>query len=198
MINPDLLKEYGGVTLNLQKGETIFEENGVPRYFFIVEKGEVKMNNYNEDGKEFIQGIFSQGRSFGEPPLFTNHKYPANAITTEESIILKLKKDRFFQLLKEHSDIHLAITSILAERLFYKASMVSQIASHHPQNSILKLLNYLKFEVYKIEKAFAYEVELTRQQIADLTGLRTETVIKTIKEMEKDGILQIKNRKVYL
>ena len=40
-------------------------------------------------------------------------------------------------------------------------------------------------------------VEITRQQIADLTGLRVETVIRAIKSLEKKGEVTIKDRKVY-
>jgi len=42
-----------------------------------------------------------------------------------------------------------------------------------------------------------YKVELTRQQLADLTGLRVETVIRSIKKLEQKGELLIKDRKVY-
>jgi CRP-like cAMP-binding protein len=40
-------------------------------------------------------------------------------------------------------------------------------------------------------------VQLTRQQIADLTGLRVETVIRTIRRMHEDGILVLKGHKIY-
>jgi hypothetical protein len=46
------------------------------------------MNNYNLDGKEFIQGIFREGQSFGEPPLFADVKYPANAEAILDSEVL--------------------------------------------------------------------------------------------------------------
>jgi CRP-like cAMP-binding protein len=41
-------------------------------------------------------------------------------------------------------------------------------------------------------------VELTRQEIADMTGLRVETVIRTMKAMEEKGMLKIENRKVLI
>jgi len=37
------------------------------------------MNNFNDEGKEFIQSIFKKGDSFAEPSLFINCIYPANA-----------------------------------------------------------------------------------------------------------------------
>lgn len=41
-------------------------------------------------------------------------------------------------------------------------------------------------------------IDLTRQQIADLTGLRVETVIRTLKRLESDSKVQIINSKVVI
>jgi CRP-like cAMP-binding protein len=53
----------------------------------------------------------------------------------------------------------------------------------------------MHFNFTKNEKG--YLINFTRQQIGDLTGLRVETVIRTIKNLEKKGALKIINRKVY-
>ena len=62
---------------------------------------------------------------------------------------------------------------------------------------ILRVLDYLKKHVHKLEGRYAFKVDLTRQQIADLTGLRVETVIRAMKGLEKKGELLIKQRKAF-
>ena len=155
------------------------------------------MNSYNEAGKEFIQGIFSAGRSFGEPPLFGDFNYPASAISIDETTVYVLRKELFHNLLLENPNIHLQFTEVLANRLYYKATMASGHSSNNAEERIIQLIDYLKFHVYKIPVNELYEVELTRQQIGDLTGLRVETVIRVLKKMEKQNEIQIRNRKVY-
>lgn len=198
MLDKELLLKYGAKEQELSKGEFLFREGEHARYYYEVLEGEVIINNYTHGGKEFIQGIFSAGRGFGEPSLFDNDIYPVNAIAAKNSRIIKIYKDKFFQLLKENFSAHLAITKALAERMNYKAIISAEMASNPPEERVITLLNYLKHDIYKIEKPFAYQVELTRQQIADLTGLRVETVIKTIKELERQGELKIENRKVLI
>lgn len=197
MIENSLLVKYGAIEKQYAKDETIFFKNDSPRFYFQVVSGEIKMNSYNEAGKEFIQGIFSAGRSFGEPPLFGNFDYPANAVALEESTLFVLRKELFHTLLLENPQVHLKFTEVLANRLYYKATMASGNLNNNAEDRILKLINYLKFQVYKIPNDELYEVELTRQQIADLTGLRVETVIRSLKKMDKTGDIQIQNRKVY-
>lgn len=197
MIDNSLLTKYGAIEKHYAKDEVVFFKNDVPRFYFQVVSGEVKMNSYNEAGKEFIQGIFSAGRSFGEPPLFGDFDYPANAVALEESTLLVLRKELFHTLLLENPKVHLKFTEVLANRLYYKATMASGNSSNTAEDRVIKLIDYLKFQVYKIPAEDLYEVELTRQQIADLTGLRVETVIRVLKKMDKSGEIRIQNRKVY-
>jgi len=197
MIPETLLLEFGAKKVSYTKGDRLFSEGETALNFYQVSSGEIKMNNYNADGKEFIQGFFTDGQSFGEPPLFANVKYPANAETTSDAQVIQLHKDRFLELLALHPDIHLEITETLAKRLFYKAMMVSEISSQEPEHRILRILDYMKKHVHRIEGKFQFKVDLTRQQIADLTGLRVETVIRAMKGLEKKGELLIKNRKAY-
>ncbi|TXN36950.1 Crp/Fnr family transcriptional regulator [Flagellimonas hymeniacidonis] len=196
MISNDLLKKYGAEKVHLSKKEVLFKVDTLPRYYFQVISGKIKMNNFNEDGKEFIQGIFSEGSSFGEPPLFADLTYPAYAEAVEESTVWRLEKKKFFELLKENSEVHLSITKVLAGRLHYKATMVAEISSESPEHRLLKLIDYFKTHIHKIPDEEPYLVELSRQQMADLTGLRVETVIRAIKSMEKKRILQLQSHKI--
>ena len=141
------------------------------------------MNNYNDDGKEFIQNVFYKGQSFGEPPLFIDVKYPANAIAFSDCKVLKLEKENLFKLLFQYPKIHLNITKSLANRLYYKAIIASEISSQEPEHRVLRFFDYLKKDVAKTEGNFAYKVEYTRQQIADTLGLRVETVIRVVKNL---------------
>lgn len=197
MIAIDLLEKYGALKKSFDKNEIIFEEGNLPTHYYQIISGEIKMSNYNDDGREFIQGIFYKEQSFGEPPLFLNQNYPANAIAVDDSEILLLPKQSFMELLEENPAISLKIIENLAQRLYYKSVMAAEMSTQEPEHRILKLIDtgiaYFNFK--KDENG--YLINFTRQQIGDLTGLRVETVIRTIKTLEKKGVLKIINRKVY-
>lgn len=197
MVLEKFLYEFGAEKLFYEKGEQIFNEGQQALCYYQIVSGEVKMNNFNEDGKEFIQGIFFSGQSFGEPPLFADVKYPAHAEALTEAEVLRLSKDKFLSLLKKYPEEHLKITEALAGRLYYKAIMASELSSQEPEHRILRILDYLKKYVHHLKEPFSFEVNITRQQIADLTGLRVETVIRATKSLEKKGALKIKKRKLY-
>lgn len=197
MVSENLLLDFNAVKVELEKGEALFEAGDTPKYFYQVHSGKIKMCNFNDEGKEFIQGMFSVGESFGEPPLLINEQYPANAIALIDTIVYELPKEAFFKLLYANPEINLQLTISLAQRLFYKSVMASEISSQDAGHRIIKLLDYFKDTVYKVPPGQKYRVDLTRQEIADLTGLRVETVIRAIKELEKQKELTIESRKVY-
>ncbi len=197
MIAIDLLEKYGALKKSFDKNEIIFEDGHLPTHYYQIISGEVKMSNYNDDGREFIQGIFYKGQSFGEPPLFLNQNYPANAIAVEDAEILLLPKNSFMKLLEENATVSIKIIENLAQRLYYKSVMAAEMSTQEPEHRVLKLIDHgiAYFNFTKDENG--YLINFTRQQIGDLTGLRVETVIRTIKALEKKGVLKIINRKVY-
>ncbi|KAF2326940.1 Crp/Fnr family transcriptional regulator [Flavobacterium nitrogenifigens] len=197
MITVELLEKYGVIKKSFDKNDIIFEEGNLPSNYYQIISGEIKMSNYNDDGREFIQGIFYNGQSFGEPPLFLNQKYPANAIAVENTELFILPKENFMKLLEENPKVSIQIIENLAQRLYYKSVMAAEISTHEPEHRVLKLIDHgIAYFNFQKDKN-GYLINFTRQQIGDLTGLRVETVIRTIKALEKKGELKIINRKVY-
>jgi len=197
MIDLQLLKQYPFKIIHYEKGEYIFEKNNTPRYYFQIIRGGVKMSYYNDKGNEFIQGIFGRNKSFGEPPLIANLSYPANAIALSVCSIIRIPKLDFEQLLLEHQAIHLSVTKMLSKRLYFKAVMANGITSNSAEKAIISLFDYIKINVYNQTEAFSCRIDLTRKNIAGLTGLTTETTIRKIKEMESQKRLKIVDGKVY-
>lgn len=197
MIDIDVLLSYNGFVKEFDKDQMIVEQGEEPKYYYQIIQGKVKMNNYNEEGKEFIQGMFAGGESFGEPPLFMEIGYPANAIALVNSKIVLIKKEDFFLLLEQEKTSCFGVFKALSSRLYYKSIMAPDISSNDSYKRILTLLHYLKNQS-EVEQGKEFLVDLTRQQIADLTGLRVETVIRTIKEIECRKQLRIERGKLYI
>ncbi|REC78461.1 Crp/Fnr family transcriptional regulator [Chryseobacterium elymi] len=195
MIVEDLLISFGAETKVYKSRDIIFREGELSMFYYQIEKGQVKINNYTEDGKEFIQNIFSDGHSFGESLLFVDRPYPMNAVAIKDSQIFKLPKSSFLNLINENQEVSLNIYQCMAERMYYKYMMLYNLSFQNPMLKLKQLMEYFK-SYYEDKTPYSFQVPLTRQQLASLTGLRVETVIRAIKSMEKDKILKIENRKI--
>jgi CRP-like cAMP-binding protein len=190
------LETYHARLLNLRKDQVLFHEGDKATDYYQVEDGSVKMFIVSPDGQEFIQGIFSAGESFGEPALMGNFPYPGSAKAIEPSRVWKLPGDYFLRMLKENFDLHLKLTQTLCQRLKYKSMVLSEISSHDPDHRIISLLKYYKAKNMASAGNSRVRIPYTRQQIADMSGLRVETVIRTVKKMEKEGKLVLDGHKI--
>lgn len=196
MISVSLLEKFGSKILFYRKGEEIYREGDHVMGYYQISKGTVKLNNFGEEGKEFIQNIIHAPQSFGEVLLFVEETYPTFATALTDCEILHISKDRFFQLLSEHPKNAIEICKNLSNRMYYKIVMSQSILSQNPESKLLALMNYFKHSQATISRKQKYEIPLTRQQMADLTGLRVETVIRTIKKLENEGKLQLVKHKI--
>ncbi|MPT31786.1 MAG: Crp/Fnr family transcriptional regulator [Chryseobacterium sp.] len=196
IINELILESIGATTEHYLAGESIFAEDDLPKYYYQINEGKVKLNNYNNEGREVLQTILEPGQSIGESLLFVDDvTYPVNAIAITPCKIFKLRRSAFFALLDKNPDVSLEMNRYLSQILYFKQIMSTILCTNSPMFKIRALLDYLKSKQEE-KGAFAFQVPFTRQEMANLTGLCVETTIRTIKTMEKDNIVRIRDRKI--
>lgn len=194
-IEQNILITYGGISKKIRKGECLFSEGESPQYYFQVITGEVRLYSSSATDKELIQGTFKTGQSFGEPPLLLGRPYPSTAQANKESIIIRLRKDAFLSILKDFPETKSALLHTFAERIYHKATTHQILIANTPEEKISQFLTKYKNEEGLKNGSL---IPFTRQQIANMTGLRTETVIRTLKRMHEEGKVKIKNHKLFI
>jgi CRP/FNR family transcriptional regulator, cyclic AMP receptor protein len=195
MIEVDFLLANGGTYKRIPKDNYVFQEGSDCLYYFQLVEGRVRWVNANESGREFIQSMVEPGQSFGELPLFDDQPYAASALAEVDSVVIRLPKSTFLQLMKDKPELLFKFTRLMAERLRFKFLLLNELACFSPEHRIMALINH--FKSLNGSDHGRYRVNLTRQQIADMTGLRVETVIRVIKKLEHSGQLSIDKGKVY-
>ncbi|MDR6782587.1 CRP/FNR family cyclic AMP-dependent transcriptional regulator [Pedobacter africanus] len=174
-----------------KKGEVVYEPGAQPRAVYFIVNGEVRMVTVNDDGKEFIQGIFKSNQYFGEPALLVNKPYLAYTIATKDTEIITVYKDAFFKLLETDRNFSTELIRTLSNRLFYKSMMLEELANEQAEHRIRTLIAYL---LKNLEKDVVMDV--TRQQLADMSGLRVETVIRLVKKLAAQKELKLLKGKI--
>ncbi len=192
-----ILESLGADTEHHSAGSTIFTEGTKPNYYFQIVEGEVKLNNYNESGKEVILDILGKGESFGESMLFTNNLYPVNAEALLSCQILKISKQKFLKFLEKNPENYLDTLKSISNSIYFRYVMGQSISSQNPVSKLKSFMDYLKGLQANCREPFSFQIPLTRQQMASFTGLCVETTIRTLKVMERNKIIKIRNHKVF-
>jgi CRP/FNR family transcriptional regulator, cyclic AMP receptor protein len=201
MVDIDTLLCWGATYKRVRTGEIIFEEGTQGRYFHQLVEGRVRWINVDDEGREFIQKVIEEGESFGELPLLDDGPYVATAVADRDSILIRLPKEAFLQLLRENPPMMFAFTRLMTQRLRNKFVLLKEVACQDPERKVITVLNMYKddhpgADCPKCRKGI--RVGLTRQEIADMVGLRVETVIRTIRRLNEKGVVEIMRGKVYV
>jgi CRP-like cAMP-binding protein len=196
MIDLDILLAWGATYKKLSPEEILFKEGDACRFYYQVVSGQMRWVNINEEGKEYLQTLIEPGECIGELPLFDGGVFAATAVANKATDVLRLHQPVFHQLLKSQPEIHFSFTRLLTQRLRFKFFLLKEVASHEPENIITALLKYLKEKGDHV-CANCNQIKLTRKQIAEMTGLRVETVIRVMRNLNEKGFLQIQKGKVY-
>lgn len=173
------------------KDSVIYEPGMQPRYVYFIKSGEVRMVTVSEEGKEFIQGVFKAGQHFGEPALLINRPYLAFTITNKDTQLIAVNKEDFFSLIKNEPDFSMNLIQTLSQRLFYKSMMLEELANEKADHRLLTIINYLLHDI-----ATGENLKVTRQELADMTGLRVETVIRGVKMLADKGLIKTVKGKI--
>lgn len=194
-IDTDLLFTWGAVAKKYKKNSVIFYEHDCASFYYQVYEGTVRMYYTNDDGREFTLGLFNEGNSFGEPPLFNESSYPASSIAKTDCVVIKLAKEKLFAILREYPTLNTSFLKLFANRIYNKVLTTKQIISQKPEYRLTGFLSNYKKQLAVQDKPVL--IPFTRQEIADFTYLRVETVIRTLTAMHKDGTIVINDHKLY-
>lgn len=197
MIPVDILLANGATYRKAEPGERIFHEGSIPTYYYQLMTGRVRWSNLLDDGREVLHKIVEPGDVFGEMPFFDEGVYAASAIADVACTLLRLRADRFKQILTDHPAIHFDFSKSMASDLRFKFMLTDIVSRNCPEDMITNLIQYLNQE-RKLICQDCNRLMLTRQQLANMTGLRVETIIRAIKNMERNERVNIVKGKVFI
>jgi CRP-like cAMP-binding protein len=196
IVDVEHLIALGATYKNLNKGDYVFHEGETCKYYYQLVDGRIRWINNNDQGKEFIQSMIAPGECFGELPLFDNLPYAASAVADSDSKVIRLPRAIFLQMINKDASLCFSFARLLAGRLRFKFMLLKEMVGYSPEHQVMALMNYFRSDI-ELPRQGRCLVKLTRQQIADMTGLRVETVIRAIKKLQKEDRLTIIKGKVY-
>lgn len=197
MIAEEVLRAYGATERRIEAGSFLFEEGGAVAYYYQLLGGEIRWSSFSADGEEILHQLVQAGESVGELPVGESSKYEASAIADLASVVLRLPQSAFQKMLNERPDVQLAVMQSLTKQLGFKLFLTKITYHIRPAETLLQLLNYFNEQgMYICEDCT--RLMLTRQQIANMTGLRVETIIRAFKQLERDHQISIVRGKVFV
>ena len=171
------------VERSFQPDEFIFWEDDEPDYFYVIARGRIKVVKHSSSGKEFIIAFFGPGEMFGEVAVFEGKPYPASAQAISASKVLGIKRQNFLDFLATHPQVALRIINILGGRLRDAQGRLKDLAGERVEQRLARILLMLASRM-------GNTLPFTRQELADMAGMTTETAIRLTSQLRERGIIR--------
>lgn len=98
--------------VDFKEGNPIFKEGEFPDAMYVVIEGKIRLSR---DDQEVMTA--QKKDAFGTWALFDDEPRVATAISLEDSRLLKIDKEDFFDLLADHVEITQSILKVMVKRL---------------------------------------------------------------------------------
>ena len=183
------LKEIQKIAINrrFKKGEAIFSEGDDGDGFFVVADGLVKIFKLSTVGKEQILHIFGPGEPFGEVPVFSGQRFPANAQAIIESRLLFFPRGAFIDLISGNPSLALNMLAVLSKRLRQFTVQIENLSLKEVPARLAAYLLYLS-ELNKGKRNL--ELDISKGQLASLLGTIPETLSRILGRMNKKKLIE--------
>lgn len=180
-----------------KKGQVIFYEGNQAYGLYCVFEGRVKLYKTGVDGKQQIVRIAGPGDLLGYRSLFADEPYHATAEALEDAMICCVDKNAFFPVLAKNPALARNIITKLSRELRAAEDLATSIAHRSVRERMAELILMLK-ETYgkPTKKGIRIDLELSREELAEMIGITQETAIRLISEFKKDGLIDVKEREI--
>ena len=173
------------------KGEYIFREGDPTEYFHIVKEGSVKCVKSSLDGKECTLKVLMPGDLFCcDASAFDGASHPGTAQPMGDVSVLRMKKEAYFKMLRANPDAAMEVIRYLGNRLNEAQEKAKVLALDRADQRLASLLvNLAERSGVQEPNGIRITVRLTRQDMANMVGVSTETAIRIMARFKKDRLV---------
>jgi CRP/FNR family transcriptional regulator len=173
------------------KGDFIFREGDPTEYFHIVKEGTVKCVKSTPDGKECTLKMLMPGDLFCcDAAAFDGTAHPGTAQPMGDVRILRMRKKTYFDMLRRSPEAALEVIKYLGNRLHEAQEKAKVLALDRADQRLATLLVELAGRNGVPDaQGLRLGIRLTRQDMANMVGTTTETVIRIMGRFKRSQLV---------
>lgn len=181
----------------IRKGQFVFRISDPGDGVFVLLSGRTKTSKISPSGREVILWFGFPGEIFGLVETPKGKGRMVNIQACEDTVVAKISGKRFREFLDCHSDVSQACTRVVASRMGMLANRLVYLMADDAEARIAKFLVDLAAR-YHNPKPAAQPIDLTHEEIANITGVQRQTVTRILGLYTERGVLSVRYRKILI
>ncbi len=178
-------------------GQIIFNEGNTAVGLYCLFSGAVTLAKLGPAGREQTVRLGRPGDLLGYRALFADEPYTSTAVALEDCVICFIPRDVVLPLLRSCPELAVAVIRKLSQDLKTAEEWVRDMALKNARQRLAEAILTLQL-AYGVPDGDGVRLSLplSRQELAEMAGLATETAIRLLKELRAKGVLLIRGREV--
>lgn len=180
-----------------KKGQIIFQEGNHASGIFCIHSGKVKLYRRGAEGKEQIIRFAKNSDIIGYRSILSNEALSASASALEDTAACFIPKSFFFEFITKNPKFTMDLMKMACHELGEASKIITNLAQKSVRERLAEVLLILH-KTFGSDDSNTLEVILTREELANMVGTATESVIRLLSEFKKDGLIAMKGKSIQL
>jgi CRP-like cAMP-binding protein len=181
------------VHLSFKKGETIAKQGAFVTHILYLKKGLVKIYKEVDYRSNLIYSIHQTGKLLGLSSLYGGGNFQYSIAALEDSFICAIDRSTVERLVKQNGDFAAKVLeSVNFDLQLCRDKMVS-LTMKQLNGRLADTLLYLSYDVYDSDE---FHLSLSRKDLAEMSGMSTMSVVRTLQDFQKEGYIENENHTV--
>lgn len=172
-----------------QPGAYLYFSDEPGRNIYVLAEGRARLLRSTAAGKQVMLDLLTSGDFFGALGS-VEQPYTETAQAQSDICVLVTSVSDFRAVLKNYPGVALQVLDVLAARLQAAHDSIHLLSSASAETRIAHTLLKLSRKVGKsVDEGLLIDTPLGRDELAEMTGVTSETASRVISQFQKDGLI---------
>ncbi|MCF8379894.1 MAG: Crp/Fnr family transcriptional regulator [Bacteroidales bacterium] len=178
-----------------KRGSVLYYEGNRINGIYCINTGIIKVFKTGNDGKEQILRFARMGEIIGYRSVLSSELACTTAEVINEATSCYIPGEIIIELIKNNGDFAFELMQLTCRELGEANSYITDIAQKTAKERLAEILIHLKDE-FGVDENNVLKISLTREELANIVGTATESIIRMLSEFKHDNLLEIKGREI--
>lgn len=178
-----------------KKGTIIYREGSRLTGFYCVTRGIIKIIKTGVDGKEQIIRFAKKGEIIAYRSLLSQELACTTAKVIEEAVLCHVPYQTLLYLIESNWQFSHHMLQIVCRELREANDYITDIAQKSVRERLAEVLLLLK-DHFELDEENTLQITLTREELGNMVGTATESVIRLLSEFKQDSLIEQQGRRI--
>ncbi len=178
-----------------KRGDILYQEGNRISGFFCIHRGIIKVFKTGFDGKEQIIRFAKDGDIIAYRSVLSNELACTSAKVIEDCHVCFIPSEILVSFIKTNPAYALELLKLACHELGEANSFITDIAQKTVRERLAEILLFLVHD-FGIDDNQFLNISLTREELANIVGTATESVIRLLSEFKSDKLVELNGRKI--